>query len=571
MTDITSTDWTPQDEGNISASPNGSQGGFAPNTIPPTIRAIRGAVKRAHNKINAILTTTGTATALILTHTVAPAALVKGERYSFFSSQTNTGAMTLNVNGLGAKAILQQDGTALKASQVVAGSAVCVIYDGVAFRLEQYVSNPAFSGTVSADAFSTTGALSAGATTVLSLTTSGTVTASSVVSNGLTINAAAGTDRIVGWKSAGTQRWTAFANASPETGNNVGSDFAVARYADNGNYIDAPLSINRATGNVWIEKQLTVKSRLYVGTGGTFVETDGNIVFTGGMTTHGVNLGDALSRKANLTSPNFSGVVGLPGVSTNEFKQGTADGASYSQYNIAMRGWWGLGMQDHTNTVNGYYDFRAGKWDTKGGTFKNGTEYVFPNGAMYDLSILHSAGKLRDAGSPSGRAMTFNWSGQGGQPSWLWGGNDGQNMYVYQPSNFSVANSAQLGGLAASEYATKNDLYYQVGSFQSGNQTYAGNSVGSVAHGLGRKPNWYIAEMVCVVASNGWAVGETFDQASAMQPWTNQGTFGIVMWANATSINWKIASAGIGIIDKNNGGAVAAPGANWQLRFRAGF
>lgn len=34
--------------------------------------------------------------------------------------------------------------------------------------------------------------------------------------------------------------------------------------------------------------------------------------------------------------------------------------------------------------------------------------------------------------------MTFNWNGQGGQPTWLWGGNDGSNMYVYNPSNFSV-------------------------------------------------------------------------------------------------------------------------------------
>ncbi|XUY25860.1 hypothetical protein RMR21_009605 [Agrobacterium sp. rho-8.1] len=152
MTDISSTDWTPQDEGNISASPNGSQGGFAPNTIPPTIRAIRGAVKRAHNKINAILTTTGTATALVLTHTVAPASLVKGERYAFFASQTNTGAMTLAVNNLGAKSILQQDGTALKAGQVVAGTATCVVWDGTAFRLENYVSNPKFSGTLTADA-----------------------------------------------------------------------------------------------------------------------------------------------------------------------------------------------------------------------------------------------------------------------------------------------------------------------------------------------------------------------------------------------------------------------------------
>lgn len=34
--------------------------------------------------------------------------------------------------------------------------------------------------------------------------------------------------------------------------------------------------------------------------------------------------------------------------------------------------------------------------------------------------------------------MTFNWNGQSGQPSWLWGGEDGSNMYVYNPANFSV-------------------------------------------------------------------------------------------------------------------------------------
>ena len=34
--------------------------------------------------------------------------------------------------------------------------------------------------------------------------------------------------------------------------------------------------------------------------------------------------------------------------------------------------------------------------------------------------------------------MRFNWSGQNGQPPWLWGGSDGANMFVYNPSNFNV-------------------------------------------------------------------------------------------------------------------------------------
>ena len=46
------------------------------------------------------------------------------------------------------------------------------------------------------------------------------------------------------------------------------------------------------------------------------------------------------------------------------------------------------------------------------------------------------------------RAMTMNWVGEGGQPSWLWGGADGENMYVYNPSNFSVNYANSAGSVA---------------------------------------------------------------------------------------------------------------------------
>lgn len=49
---------------------------------------------------------------------------------------------------------------------------------------------------------------------------------------------------------------------------------------------------------------------------------------------------------------------------------------------------------------------------------------------------------LKDKGAANGDSMTFNWSGKTGQPTWLWGGNDVGNMYVYNPSNFSVASAA---------------------------------------------------------------------------------------------------------------------------------
>lgn len=45
----------------------------------------------------------------------------------------------------------------------------------------------------------------------------------------------------------------------------------------------------------------------------------------------------------------------------------------------------------------------------------------------------------------------WHWSGQGGQPTWLWGGNSENNYYVYNPSNFNV-NSAQYAHKVRGEY-----------------------------------------------------------------------------------------------------------------------
>ena len=84
----------------------------------------------------------------------------------------------------------------------------------------------------------------------------------------------------------------------------------------------------------------------------------------------------------------------------------------------------------------------SGKSDT-GHTHTKSQITDFPtslpaNGGTADIAT--TAANLGRNGN-TGVPMTFHWSGQGGQPSWLWGGNDGSNMYVYNPSNFNV-NSA---------------------------------------------------------------------------------------------------------------------------------
>ena len=75
---------------------------------------------------------------------------------------------------------------------------------------------------------------------------------------------------------------------------------------------------------------------------------------------------------------------------------------------------------------------------------QNGTRAVVD----CDVPYATAANKLRREG---GVDTSWDWSGQGGQPGWLWGGNDGTNMYVYNPANFSVnyANRAGQAQLAA--------------------------------------------------------------------------------------------------------------------------
>ena len=90
-------------------------------------------------------------------------------------------------------------------------------------------------------------------------------------------------------------------------------------------------------------------------------------------------------------------------------------------------------------------------------TYDNpGTGYAtFKAGAIYsnDSPVITSANigsqSVNYAANAGNADMVdghhFNWSGQPGQPTWVWGGEDSANMYVYNPANFSV-NYANFAG-----------------------------------------------------------------------------------------------------------------------------
>lgn len=103
--------------------------------------------------------------------------------------------------------------------------------------------------------------------------------------------------------------------------------------------------------------------------------------------------------------------------------------------------------------------------------------------------------KLYTDGSTSGSLMTFNWSGQGGQPTWLWGGTDPTNMYVYNPSNFSVNYASTSGSTSTLSYGglqtmdtsgtlSQGTKFY--GVYNNGYPTMYGNVLNIAGQGYGQ-------------------------------------------------------------------------------------
>lgn len=76
--------------------------------------------------------------------------------------------------------------------------------------------------------------------------------------------------------------------------------------------------------------------------------------------------------------------------------------------------------------------------------------YNMGNGQQGYASVTAS-GFIKNGGNASqllradGGIASFNWTGQSGQPTWLWGGNSEHSYYVYNPSNFRVAYASSAG------------------------------------------------------------------------------------------------------------------------------
>lgn len=133
MSDIK--DWSPQAAGNNAVAPNGFPEQMPAGDLNNSARELQAAVRRDWELTHGVATSTGSGGAYVLSYAVSPLSYFTGMAICFRANHANTGAATLNVNTLGAKAILTNSGGALEAGDILANGFYFVVYDGVAFRM----------------------------------------------------------------------------------------------------------------------------------------------------------------------------------------------------------------------------------------------------------------------------------------------------------------------------------------------------------------------------------------------------------------------------------------------------
>lgn len=84
----------------------------------------------------------GSVNALVVTLAPVPAAYVAGMVLQIKAANSNTGATTLNVNGLGAKSVVRRDGSVLLDSDIVSDAVQEYVYDGIKFQMPGAVGKP---------------------------------------------------------------------------------------------------------------------------------------------------------------------------------------------------------------------------------------------------------------------------------------------------------------------------------------------------------------------------------------------------------------------------------------------
>lgn len=167
------------------------------------------------------------------------------------------------------------------------------------------------------------------------------------------------------------------------------------------------------------------------------------------------------------------------------------------------------------------------------GTIPTWNQNTTGNAATANLATKAST---LSQGGGNGTAMTFNWAGQSGQPTWLWGSNDGSNVYVYNPANFSVSHASTAGTASTANAVTWANVSGKpsIGDVFNNNGTYSINVTGSAGSAGSASTAGYLSAIVNVDPLGGPYIG--WSSGSAL--WAVEGGFRV------TSSNFYLTGLG---------------------------
>jgi hypothetical protein len=180
---------------------------------------------------------------------------------------------------------------------------------------------------------------------------------------------------------------------------------------------------------------------LYKMLGTTDISKIGNGTCTGAISSLNSSLANHLPLSGGTMTGTIIGQHKLPGSTASDSNgmvlgvqttgntgifNGNGDGNGADVANLIIKSWYGVGFVDGCSgqgmTVG--IDCRSGNITCNSITIRN-------VGSVTDL--LNS--KLSTSASCN---KNWNWSGKNETPAWIWGGSDGTNMYVYNPTYILV-------------------------------------------------------------------------------------------------------------------------------------
>jgi hypothetical protein len=182
--------------------------------------------------------------------TPAITAYAAGQMFYFVAAGTNTGAVTLNINSLGAKAVTRDGSTALAAGDINSGEVVVVVYDGTRFQMVNAANsfgNTTINGTLTVTGNTT---LSANVSVASALAVGGVATFT-----GLTASKPVFTDASKNLTSSGTlgvdqggTGQTTYTNGQLLIGNTTGNTLTKATLT-----AGSGITVTNGTGSITIE------------------------------------------------------------------------------------------------------------------------------------------------------------------------------------------------------------------------------------------------------------------------------------------------------------------------------